>query len=96
MKMVDILRCLWSQGHLGGPAGPTPSANSRGKGRKGGPGPGLPSSNWGGGPTGGRCPSWFLLSSPFHQLQVLSRQQESLGDGGRSNKALSREGREDH
>lgn len=40
--------------------------------------------------------SWFLLSSPFHQLQVLSRQQESLGDGGRSNKALSIEGREDH
>lgn len=48
MKMVDILRYPWSQGHLGGPAGPTPSANSRGKGWKGGPGPDLPSSSWGG------------------------------------------------
>lgn len=69
MKMVDILRCLWSQGHLGGPAGPTPSANSRGKGRKGGPGPGLPSSNWGGGPTGGRCPS-SPVTSPSPALSV--------------------------
>lgn len=34
MKMVDILRYPWSEGHVGGPAGPTPSANSRGKGRK--------------------------------------------------------------
>ena len=48
MKMADIFRYPWSQGHVGGPAGPTPSANSRGKGQKGGPGPGLPSSSSGG------------------------------------------------